>query len=528
VEEAIAALKRAVAIAPDFALAHNNLGSALQRAGRIDDAIAAYRRALELSPGTPQVHQNLGAALHAEGDADGALAAFARALRLKPDLSTAWKNLAAVQMDVGLLDESLASSRRALDLAPDDHVSHSNLIYTMQFHPAYDAAAIRAELENWRQRHADALERAATAPEPRHPHGNRRLRIGFVSPDFREHAQALFTVPLLGHLNKERLEIFCYSDVGDPDSVTDRLKNLADHWRDIAGLPDQRVAEMVRSDELDILVDLTMHMQGNRLLVFARKPAPVQVTWLAYPGSTGLRTIDARVTDPYLDPPDGQTDRFYSERSLRLPATFWCYDPLSDEPAVGPSPAARDERVTFGCINNFAKINDGAIDLWTRVLRGVSDSRLLLLAGPGAHRQRALERFERDGVDGGRIEFISPCPRPRYLELYHRIDVGLDPFPYNGHTTTLDELWMGVPLVTMPGATVVGRGGASILSNLGVPELIADSPEAYVRLAVALAHDVSRMERLRRELRDRMRASPLMDHARFAADMETLFRGLIA
>jgi predicted O-linked N-acetylglucosamine transferase (SPINDLY family) len=287
-------------------------------------------------------------------------------------------------------------------------------------------------------------------------------------------------------------------------------------------LSDQQVADLVRSDQIDILVDLTMHMGNNRLLVFARKPAPIQVTWLAYPGTTGLSTIDYRLTDPHLDPP-GLFDACYAEGSLRLPETFWCYDPLTDQPPVNGLPAIANGYLTFGCLNNFCKVNDGCLALWANVLQAVPQSRLLLLAPRGQARDWVLARLQQQGIAAERVDFADKQPRLEYLKLYHRIDVDLDPVPYNGHTTSLDAFWMGVPTLTLIGKTVVGRAGWSQLCNLDLRGWAAETPEQFVSLGVELAGDLQRLSELRASLRARMQACPLMDGPRFARNVEAAF-----
>jgi predicted O-linked N-acetylglucosamine transferase (SPINDLY family) len=260
-----------------------------------------------------------------------------------------------------------------------------------------------------------------------------------------------------------------------------------------------------------------MHMSNGRPLLFARKPAPVQLAYLAYPGTTGLSAMDYRFTDPYLDPP-GDSDCWYSERSIRLPESFWCYDPLTSEPEPGELPAKANVHITFGCLNNFCKINDATLALWSQCLDRVPGSRLLLLCPPGSHRQRVFDRL------GERVEFSAFLPRSDYLRLYQRIDVGLDTFPYNGHTTSLDSFWMGVPVITRVGQTVVGRAGWSQLCNLGLKELAANDDAEFVRIAAELAGNLSRLAELRSTLRSRMQQSPLMDHQRFTANIENAYR----
>jgi protein O-GlcNAc transferase len=270
-------------------------------------------------------------------------------------------------------------------------------------------------------------------------------------------------------------------------------------------------------------VDLALHMDSNRLLVFARKPAPIQVTFAGYPGSTGLTTIDYRLTDPYLDPP-GLFDAWHSEKSVRLPNSFWCYDPRGNEPLVNELPALKNGYLTFGCLNHFSKVNDPILIIWASVLRAIPSSRLLLLAFQGRHREHVIDVLKKEGITRDRITFFAPVPRRQYLELYHRIDVGLDTLPYNGHTTSLDSLWMGVPVLTLAGQTVVGRAGYSQLRNLELYHFNASAPEALVNIAVELADNLPRLSQLRDTLRARMQSSILMDAPNFTCAIETAYR----
>jgi len=299
-------------------------------------------------------------------------------------------------------------------------------------------------------------------------------------------------------------------------------------------LTDEQAADRIRQDGIDILVDLAVHTGGSRLLIFARKPAPVQVTMIGYPGTTGLDTIDYRLTDPYFDPP-GLDDAYYSEASYRLPHTAGCYDlpsllgaefTLQSTDSVSLLPALDKGFITFGCLNNACKINDGVLELWATVLRAVDGSRLLLFAREGPHRQRTLDFLDRQGISLERVEFTSYRPYGEYLSLYHRIDIGLDTFPYNGHTTSLESYWMGVPVVTLVGRTAVGRGGLSQAANLGLAELVAKTPAEFVERAVALAGDLPRLQALRAGLRDRMKQSPLMDAKGFALAIEQAYRDM--
>ncbi len=371
---------------------------------------------------------------------------------------------------------------------------------------------------------------------------------------------AIFISPLLSHHDRAEFEVFCYANLAAPDGVTGRLRRQADVWRDIAGVSDRAAAQMIRDDKIDILVDLNLHMAGNRARLFARKPAPVQVTWLGYPGTTGMDAIDYRLTDPRLDPPDlmdveeaggsageacphaqsavsssgeriGIQHPYYSERSVCLPDSFWCYDPcgsqenieaaIHDMPQPGPLPALSTGHVTFGCLNNFCKVSDRSLAIWAGAMAALPSSQLLLAAPLGPHRDLVAAKL---GVRPDRVQFVAFQPWRQYLETYRSIDICLDTLPFNGGTTSLDSLWMGVPVLTRVGWTVVGRMGQSLLHTLGLNEMVARSDEEFVRLAVDWAQDLGRLAQLRAALRQRMRSSPLMDGARFARNIEAAYR----
>jgi predicted O-linked N-acetylglucosamine transferase (SPINDLY family) len=522
-DEAIIAYHQAIAVRPTFAEAYANLGNALREKGQLDDAVVACRQAIALRPDFAGAYCKLGNVLQSKREFYESIAAYRQAIALRPTYAEAFNNLGTALKETGRLDEAIAAYRQAISLDASESRHHSNLAYILHFHPAYSAPAIAEEHRRWNRQHAEPLAGSIQVhSNNRDP--NRKLRIGYVSPDFREHCQSLFTISLLSHHDHSAFEIVCYSSVDRRDEFTTRIAGYADRWRDVATLDNPSLCDLIRADGIDILVDLTMHMSGGRLPLFARKPAPVQVAWLAYPASTGLTAIDYRLSDPYLDPP-GMDESIYSERTIRLSDSFWCYDPLDgrDIP-VSALPALKRGIVTFGCLNNFCKFNDGVLSLWAKVMRSVENSRLLLLSPPGTHRSTALERFAQEGIDPARIEFIAHQPRRKYLQTYHRIDLGLDTFPYNGHTTSLDSFWMGVPVITLVGQTSVARAGWCQLSNLGLTDLAAQSREQFVEIATKLAGDLPRLSMLRTTLRERMQASPLMDGARFARNVEATYR----
>ncbi|HEY4248947.1 MAG TPA: tetratricopeptide repeat protein [Lacunisphaera sp.] len=516
--EAEAGYRKILAETQDQPEVFYNLGLVLRSSGRLDEAVEAYERALELRPRFPEAINNLGVVFERLGRLDEAEDVFRHALLLEPNSADALSNLGGALKDLGRLDESIQCLTRARDLAPDNARIHSNLIFTLHYSPAFDAAALCRAAAEWGEQHESRSE-PSHRRFPNDANPARRLRIGYLSGYFRDHCQALFTIPLFSHHNHHQFEIFGYSDVVTPDAITARLRGCSDVWRESKGLSDSQVAAMIRQDNIDVLVDLTLHMADHRLGVFADKPAPVQVTWLGYPGTTGVKAIDYRLTDPQLDPTG--TDSFYTERSIRLPDGFWCYDPLTPEPLVNPLPAGTTGPITFGCLNNFCKVTDAVLDLWAQVLRSVPNSKLLLLAPLGSARARVKARL---GSVADRVKFAAYQPRCDYLELYHQIDVGLDTFPYNGHTTSLDALWMGVPVISRSGSTAVSRAGLSLMTTLGLPEFVAGTNDQFVRIATNLANDRTRLGSLRSGLRERMQRSPLMDAGRFAKNMEAAYR----
>jgi protein O-GlcNAc transferase len=554
-DEAITAYRRALELKPDYAEAHNNLGSALAGHGQTDNAIATWQRALELKSDYPEALNNLGNALKDRGELEEAIATYRRALQLNPDYPEACVNLGAALAGQNRLDEAIVMCRRAIELRPgypeafnnlgnalkhrgdlDEAVEayrcalqvkpehawvHSNLIHVLHDHPGYEAGMISEEHERWNQKFSDPLKECVM-PYANDRAAGRRLRVGYVSADFREHPVGRYVLPLLERHDREGFEIFCYSGAARPDWMTERLRSLAGNWRSTMGVPDARLAEMVREDGVDILVDLALHTAGNRLPVFARQPAPVQVSWLAYPGSTGLRGIGYRLTDARMEP-EGQSV-WPPEVPAPLPDCWCCYQPPAESPEVNALPALSAEGVTFGSLNNFSKVNEGVLALWARVLEAVKWSRLLMFCPEGVARDRVGAFFGERGIAAARVEFVGFLSGGEYLRLYQRIDLALDPFPRNGMTTTCDALWMGTPVMTMPGKMPASRAGLSLLSSVGLAELAASSEEDYVRMAVELAGDLPRLAELRASLRTRMLGSPLMDAPRFARNVEAAYR----
>lgn len=555
-DEAAAALQEAIQRQPDYAEAYNNLGIALMEAGQARQSIAAFENAIRLAPRDARKQMNFARALewcrHYEAaraaaetsvtldpsNADAwnqlgvvrfklnepalAIEAFHKAIALNPQLANAHNNLGNVLREQGRIAESIKARRAAIAIDPDHLDAWSNVLYTIHFDTTYDGAAILAEHRKWAALRADAL-----APSPatfaNDRDANRPLRVGYVSPDLRHHVVGLFLLPLLVHRDPSQFHVTCYADVLTPDATSDQLRAHSDTWRLTRALSDDALTEQIEADQIDILVDLAQHSAGHRLLIFARKPAPVQVTYLGYPSTTGLSAIDYRLTDRFLDPPD-QHRPFYSERNAYLESTYWCYAAPALAVDVNALPATTRGHVTFGCLNSSAKVSDDAMHAWARILLAVPRSRLILHANPGEFRDRALTLFAAQGIGVDRITFHARVTIANYFSLYNDIDIALDPFPYCGATTTLDALWMGVPVVSLVGDIAVQRAGLSILSRLGLSDLATTSTDAYISTAVKLAVDVERLSSLRRGLRERMRSSPLMNAPAFTRDVERLFR----
>lgn len=529
-DEATAAFRRAIALKKDYPEACNNLAALLILKGQPVEAIEVCRQSLAVSPNNPEALTNLGIALKENGQLDEAVAAQRQAIALRSDYAEAHNNLGNALKEKGELDDAIAAYGRAISLRPAYYEAHSNLLFTRHFHPDYEAHPLQEERRRWNLLFTEPLRRFLK------PHLNdrgiqRRLRIGYVSGDFRDHVVGRNILPILEMSDRENFEVFLYANSHHPDALSRRLKRAGDVWHDIAGISDEATAELIRADQIDILVDLSQHMAGNRLTLFARQAAPVQVSFAGYPESTGLEAIGNRISDKWMEQggvlnSDGLLVKVDDREEVYLMDSFWCYDPCGLELNVNDLPAQKARVITFGSLNNFCKVNDPLLRLWAQVLRTVTGSRLVILAHEGSHRHRTRQFLEAEGIESHRVEFVSPRPRKEYLELHHRLDIVLDTFPYNGHTTSLDALWMGVPVVSLCGECPVSRAGLSQLSNLGLPELVTFTEEQYVETAAKLANDIPRLQELRAALRSRMEKSVLMDAPHFARQIEAGYRSM--
>jgi len=518
--EAIASLEQAVKLNPNLFDARLNLGSALLDTGDAGRALPHYQRALALNPHSASAHNNLGNLYREQRQPAQAMAAYQRALELEPNHAKAHANLANILRDIGDVDAAIAEFRRSLSLSPNNPDVWSNLLLALNESDRVPREAIFLEHVRYGERFARRIP-ARRRPSMRALKG-RRLRIGYVSSDFRKHAVATFFEPLLAAHDRSRFEIFCYYNYPRGDEVTASIRTAVEHFVPIAGVPDRVLAERITGEGIDVLVDLNGHSADNRLPLFFFAAAPVQATWLGYPGTTGVRAIDYRLTDSCADPP-GATESLHTETLWRLPTTAWCYEPYAAAPAVTRRDRVR-QGIAFTCLNGPGKTSAAALGMWAEILRAVPRSRLQLLASPHAPRMsELLGFFSERGVAPERIELVARQPLASYLALYGNADIALDSYPHTGATTTCDALWMGLPVVTLAGNRPFTRSGASVLTNVGLRDLIAETPADYVRIACALAADHARLARLRAELRATMSGSRLTDGRAFARDMEEAF-----
>lgn len=520
-QQAEANFRKALQLSPSNVDALRHLGVLYQNLGRFPEALELYQKILAIQPSDAAALNNSGVVLQRFGNTEQAIAAYQQFLRYYPNNAAVCSNLGTALQDCGRIDEALVSLRRAIRLDPNMLAANSALLIILQYHPNYDARAIYEESRRWNDTVVKRLAQPFTShANDRNP--DRRLRIGYFSPDLRDHSVGRFMEPILANHDRGNFEIFCYAQ-NPPDIFTNKLQHHPATWRFVMAHSDSDLANLIRQDKIDILIDLAMHTHGGRPLVFARKPAPVQAIYLAYAGTTGLTAIDYRLSDPYLDPP-GTDESVYSEKTLRLPQTYWCYESPPDAPPPGPLAASTNGYITFGCLNNYAKINDAVLEAWATLLAFVPHSHLLLFCPQGDHRPRVLAILTRHGVSADRIEFFTRGPYLQYFQAYHRIDIALDSFPYCGGTTTCDALWMGVPVITLSGNKPVARAGASILANAGLSNLVANSTQDYLRIAADLAADLPRLADLRRTLRSQMQSSPLMNTPTFTRQLESAYR----
>jgi predicted O-linked N-acetylglucosamine transferase (SPINDLY family) len=515
--------RHAIGLNPAHAFAYNNLGNAFKEQGALKQAAEQYRRAAALQPDLVVAHNNLAIVLLELGELEAADEAAQQALRLQSDSVDAYFNLGNIRLAQSQPKAAIAYFQRALDIDPHHAGAHSSVLMLMHYLPEYSPEDLLAAARDWAARHSPpqrSLPAPANLPDPQ-----RRLRVGYVSGDFYSHPVGIFIEAVLAHHDKSRYEVFCYYNRSKHDDLTARLQKSADHWCNVAGESDDELAQRVRRDSIDLLVDLAGHTAANRLPVFARKPAPVQATWMGYFATTGLPAMDYIIADRFVIPP--QEERYYVERVARLPNAYLCFSPPEYKIEPGPLPALAAGKVTFGCFNNPSKLTDGVIACWSRLLHALPEAQLYVKYKPfgdAAVRQRYLAQFASRGIAPERVRFSGRSPRNELLTAYREVDIGLDPFPYNGGITTLESLWMGVPVVTLRGDHFVSRVGDSLMTNAGLVEYIAATEDEYIAKALGLASDLPRLAELRGRLRAQLLASPLCDGRGYTRDMENVYR----
>lgn len=523
-EKAVSHYETAIKLKPDFLDALSNLGNTLLALGRRDESVAAYTQALAIKPDFAAAYVNLATALRAQQRLQEALAACEAALRLQPDLAAAHVNLGMMLQALGRLNEAAAALEEGIRLAPEEQVAaaHTSLILNMH----YQGTVSEAEIFAAAQRFAAHIAVPANTHFKNLPEPGRRLRIGYVSGDFNQHPVGFFLSPVLANHDPESVEIYAYSNNTQNDWMTQQLRALCTQWRNLAGMSDRAAALLIAADDIDILVDLSGHTGNNRLQTFARKPAPVQLSWLGFWGTTGLPTIDYVLSDATTIPKGDESH--YSETVFRLPDSRFCYAPPHQAPAPATTPPyVKNGYITFGSFNNLSKIGPDVIQLWARVLQQTPTARLLLKwasLADGAMRQNLFNAFASHGISPEQMILRAASPHDEMLAEYGDMDIALDPFPFSGGLTSCEALWMSVPVVTLPGSRSVSRQTQGFLRSIGLPELVAPSADEYVRIATDLAADHPRLSELRRTLRRRMAASPLCDGYVFTRNLEAAYR----
>jgi protein O-GlcNAc transferase len=524
-DEAQATLERSLTIAKDDPVVHNNLATVLAKQGKFTEAVVRCRQALVLKPDYADAHNNLGVALLGMHQATEAVAALRQAIALQGESAESYKILGDALVAKGDRIEAVTAYRQALARRSLPE-TQSALFQCLHYLSTHDPDALYVEAREFDRYCIKSL----SAPIPGHANDrtpNRRLRVGYVSADFHSHPVGYFVLPVFANHDKAQFEVFAYTSKKWHDDLAERFAGHADHWREVEELEDKALAEQIRTDRIDVLVDLSGHTRGHRLLTFARKPAPVQVTAGGHYSTTGLSTIDYLVSDHFHTPPEAES--YFSETLIRMPNDYVCYEPPDYAPPVSGPPVDRQGYITFGCLNNLSKINERVIALWAQILTALPEARLKLQTrrfdDPGIG-ERIRERFVAEGIAPARLALNGEAFHQALLATYADIDIALDPFPYSGGLTTCEALWMGVPVVTLTGNTFAGRHSTSHLSNVGLPELITTTPEAYVALALALAQDPKRLATLRQGLRERMATSPLCDAKGYTRALEAAYRGM--
>jgi predicted O-linked N-acetylglucosamine transferase (SPINDLY family) len=521
-DDAVGVIRQIVEKDPSRMFVMYALATVFRKTGQLDRAEQWYKKILKHGP-DDSAYNELGIICKAQGRLSEAIQYRRKALKKYPDDAGICNNLARDLLQAGEIQEGFDLLQKSVQKAPDHPDIRSNFLNHLHHLPDLDPRVIFDEHKQWGRLHAKPALAALSHNNDADP--DRRLRVGYISPDFRIHSVAYFFEPLLDAHNHLAIEVYGYGNVAFPDQMTQRLERKFDRYRNIRGLGDETVASIIEQDQLDILVDLAGHSDGNRLLVLARKPAPIQVTYLGYPDTTGMQAVDYRLADSLADLP--QSQKFHTEKLIFLSQGFLCYRPADFAPPVAPLPALRKGYITFGSFNNSCKVNPTIMALWAQILKANGDSRLLLKFRAGDDkgvRDNYFRQFERLGIPRDRVNICGFKPAVEHLQLYGQVDIALDTYPYNGTTTTCDALWMGVPVISLVGQCHVSRVGLSILSRVGLEFFAASAPEEYVARAVALAAKPNALAEIRDSMRQRMLSGKLCDAKGFARSVEEAYR----
>ncbi len=522
-DNAVASFRLALEIDPTLAEAHNNLGAALQELGQFEGAVASCRRALEIKPHYAEAYFNLSNTMKDLGQLDNAVAGYRRALEIKPELVEAHNNLGLALQDLGQLEDAMASYHQALEIKPGFIAALNNLLLALN----YTGHAPSYCFEQARRFGHIVADKAARFSEWQCTAGPERLRVGLVSGDLYGHPVGFFLENLLAHLDPSRIELIAYPTHHKQDELTARIRRYFSAWQPLLGLNDEAAAHLIHADGVHVLIDLSGHTAHNRLPVFAWKPAPVQVSWLGYFATTGMAEMDYLLADAVGVPEARQAQ--FTESVWYLPDTRLCFTAPAADLAVAPLPAIKNGHITFGCFQNLTKVNDGVLELWGKILAALPDATLRLQCKQFSEPSLAaqlLQRLQRHGIDPARVAIHGSARREDYLAAHAEVDMILDTFPYPGGTTTCEALWMGVPTLTLAGDSLLARQGASLLGAAGLSDWVANSREAYVAKAIALASDLPGLARLRAGLRAQVLTSPLFDAPRFARHFEQALWGM--
>ncbi len=526
-DEAISSYQKAIQLRPDFAVAYNNLGTAFNRLGQFDNALASYHQSLSFNPASWEVLHNIGNCCKDFGKLTESVEWYQKALAIHPGHPEVNNNLGVSLQLQGKVSDAVLSYDAALELKPDYAPAHSNKLFALHYDHSGDWASLFQEHLTWDIQHGSGKTLPLLSRRERR-NSDEKIHVGYVSPDFKQHSVAHFIEPILKAHDSSRFNVTCYSDTPYPDDVTHRLKGLGWEWRNVSGICGNRLFEQIQSEKIDILVDLAGHTANNRMSLFAQKPAPIQVTYLGYPNTTGLQAMDYRITDALADPP-GLTDRWHTEKLIRVPGSFLCYQAPVDAPEVSDLPSINADGITFASFNNIAKITGSVIRTWAAILDSVPNARLILkskaLEDPQTS-QRLIDQFAACHVGLERLELYGFLSLQEHLGLYHRVDVALDTFPYNGTTTTCDAMWMGVPVIVLEGDNHVSRVGVSLLTSTGLSAFIAHSLDDYIKKAIKLSQDTEMLSSTRYLLRKMMRDSPLMNAESLTRSLENAYESM--